>query len=216
MSHRNQPAADGVGDDLVSESFDALNVYADDDDGRAPLRHAQSPEYVSITSSPSSPRPRSTVQRSLPQIVVDLSQEGAPIPLSDAPDVEASPNRKHGRDTPQLQLPLRSAESSKRPKLDIEPPLASPKADVAVLLNPAPEDEAAGSSRSRILFKCAVCLDRPDPAVFVQACGHVFCEACAQGAVQSTMRCPVCRHSIHMRDIRVLQFRVAKVGRETV
>ncbi|KAJ2519848.1 hypothetical protein H4217_002427 [Coemansia sp. RSA 1939] len=67
--------------------------------------------------------------------------------------------------------------------------------------------------RSRIMFKCAVCLDIPDPAVFAHPCGHVFCEGCVQSAAQVTRRCPVCRHSLRPRDIRVLQFRVAKVGR---
>ncbi|KAJ2601328.1 hypothetical protein GGF40_001523 [Coemansia sp. RSA 1286] len=69
------------------------------------------------------------------------------------------------------------------------------------------------ATRSRIMFKCAVCLDTPDPAVFVHPCGHVFCEACAQGAVQSTRKCPVCRHQMRARDIRVLQFRVAGIKR---
>ncbi|KAI8322490.1 hypothetical protein GQ54DRAFT_297318 [Martensiomyces pterosporus] len=76
-----------------------------------------------------------------------------------------------------------------------------------------PGDSSDGQPRTRALFKCAVCLDKPDPAVFVQPCGHVFCEGCAQGAVQSTKRCPVCRHSMRAKDIRVLQFRVARVGR---
>ncbi|KAJ1994075.1 hypothetical protein GGI25_000888 [Coemansia spiralis] len=67
--------------------------------------------------------------------------------------------------------------------------------------------------RSRVMFKCAVCLDLPDPAVFIHPCGHVFCEGCAQGAVQTTRRCPVCRHNMRTNDIRVLQFRVAKIGR---
>ncbi|KAJ1796528.1 hypothetical protein LPJ75_007223 [Coemansia sp. RSA 2598] len=69
------------------------------------------------------------------------------------------------------------------------------------------------TKRARIMFKCAVCLDTPDPAVFVHPCGHVFCEACAQGAVQSTRKCPVCRHQMRARDIRVLQFRVASIKR---
>ncbi|KAJ2235702.1 hypothetical protein H4R99_007884 [Coemansia sp. RSA 1722] len=72
---------------------------------------------------------------------------------------------------------------------------------------------AETATRSRIMFKCAVCLDTPDPAVFVHPCGHVFCEACAQGAVQSTRKCPVCRHQMRARDIRVLQFRVAGIKR---
>ncbi|KAJ2845406.1 hypothetical protein J3B02_004690, partial [Coemansia erecta] len=72
---------------------------------------------------------------------------------------------------------------------------------------------AAAAAKTRIMFKCAVCLDLPDPAVFVHPCGHVFCEACAQGAVQSTRKCPVCRHQMRARDIRVLQFRIANIKR---
>ncbi|KAJ1845749.1 Rab geranylgeranyltransferase, partial [Coemansia sp. RSA 2703] len=67
--------------------------------------------------------------------------------------------------------------------------------------------------RPRIMFKCAVCLDSPDPAVFVHPCGHVFCESCAQSASQSTGKCPVCRHSMRPKDIRILQFRVAAITR---
>ncbi|KAJ2092324.1 Rab geranylgeranyltransferase [Coemansia sp. RSA 986] len=67
--------------------------------------------------------------------------------------------------------------------------------------------------RPRIMFKCAVCLDVPDPAVFIHPCGHVFCEGCAQGAVQTTRRCPVCRHHMRQKDIHVLQFRIARHGR---
>ncbi|KAJ2908294.1 hypothetical protein GGI21_003031, partial [Coemansia aciculifera] len=67
--------------------------------------------------------------------------------------------------------------------------------------------------RTRTQFKCAVCLDTPDPAVYVHPCGHVFCEGCAQGAVQTTGKCPVCRHAMRARSIRVLQFRVAPIGR---
>ncbi|KAJ2500554.1 hypothetical protein GGH96_002597 [Coemansia sp. RSA 1972] len=116
----------------------------------------------------------------------------------------STPVRKHPRrDT---KSTLDEASSSKRQKLD-----ATSKVGITTLLNPEPEMKS--SSKSRILFKCAVCLDMPDPAVFVHPCGHVFCEVCAQGAVQTTMRCPVCRHSMRLRDIRVLQFRIAKVGR---
>ncbi|KAJ2721976.1 hypothetical protein GGI07_003626 [Coemansia sp. Benny D115] len=83
------------------------------------------------------------------------------------------------------------------------------------------ESNAAGKSgsgedmrlRTRVLFKCAVCLDMPDPAVFVHPCGHVFCEGCAQGAAQSTKKCPVCRHTMRSKDIRVLQFRIAPIKR---
>ncbi|KAJ1893360.1 hypothetical protein GGI09_008647 [Coemansia sp. S100] len=67
--------------------------------------------------------------------------------------------------------------------------------------------------RTRTQFKCAVCLETPDPAVFVHPCGHVFCEGCAQGAVQTTGKCPVCRHAMRARNIRVLQFRIAPIGR---
>ncbi|KAJ2798845.1 hypothetical protein H4S07_005592 [Coemansia furcata] len=67
--------------------------------------------------------------------------------------------------------------------------------------------------RTRTQFKCAVCLETPDPAVFVHPCGHVFCEGCAQGAVQTTGKCPVCRHAMRARSIRVLQFRIAPIGR---
>ncbi|KAJ1901987.1 hypothetical protein LPJ66_000383 [Kickxella alabastrina] len=77
----------------------------------------------------------------------------------------------------------------------------------------AESDSAETVGRNRVLFKCAVCLDTPDPAVFVDPCGHVFCEGCAQGAVQSTRKCPVCRHAMRAKDIRVLQFRVATIGR---
>ncbi|KAJ2548958.1 hypothetical protein EV175_004628 [Coemansia sp. RSA 1933] len=76
------------------------------------------------------------------------------------------------------------------------------------------KSDGSHGPRPRIMFKCAVCLDLPDPAVFIHPCGHVFCEGCAQGAAQTTMRCPVCRHHMRPRDIRVLQFRIAKIDRE--
>ncbi|KAJ1735743.1 hypothetical protein LPJ61_000395 [Coemansia biformis] len=212
-------------------------------DGHDASDAAQPLEYVSITSSP--PNPRWTAHHSArggtwqlaPAIVVDPSLAGAaspqppytphnlsgPLggPLEQSPAAAAasspgSPSRKHRRATRAPQPPTKSAESSKRPKLDTARPNASLKVGVESLLNPEPEsddDKGSDAPRSRILFKCAVCLDMPDPAVFVQPCGHVFCEACAQGAVQTTMRCPVCRHSMRMRDIRILQFRVAKIRR---
>ncbi|KAJ2847912.1 Rab geranylgeranyltransferase, partial [Coemansia erecta] len=90
---------------------------------------------------------------------------------------------------------------------------AAATAAAAAVSQPAkPEDKTHGP-RPRIMFKCAVCLDIPDPAVFIHPCGHVFCEGCAQGAAQTTRRCPVCRHHMRPRDIRVLQFRIAKHGR---
>ncbi|KAJ2772166.1 hypothetical protein IWQ57_001882 [Coemansia nantahalensis] len=227
---RQRLAADGLGDDLMSESFDALNFHVDDDDGgegdeRGASQQAQSPGFISITSSPPTNPP------SLSQVVIDLSRESTQQPPlaapsrmdaqspagSDAGSPAGSPGRKHRRDTRLSRQASQSAEGSKRPRLDPDAPPAAKKAGLAAMLNPEPGagDEAAEPPRSRVLFKCAVCLDRPDPAVFMQACGHVFCEGCAQCAVQSTMRCPVCRHGIHMRDIRVLQFRVAKVRRQT-
>ncbi|KAJ2589541.1 hypothetical protein IWW49_002441 [Coemansia sp. RSA 1797] len=121
---------------------------------------------------------------------------------------DSAPARKHPRRDTKSTSTDDEASSSKRQKLN-----DLGKVGVATLLNPEPEPKSSGAGKSRILFKCAVCLDMPDPAVFVHPCGHVFCEVCAQGAVQTTMRCPVCRHSMRLRDIRVLQFRVAKVGR---
>ncbi|KAJ1814994.1 hypothetical protein LPJ60_005866 [Coemansia sp. RSA 2675] len=92
------------------------------------------------------------------------------------------------------------------------------EAQAADSKKPRPDDSSEGEVRSpvqrtRTQFKCAVCLEAPDPAVFVHPCGHVFCEGCAQGAVQTTGKCPVCRHAMRTRNIRVLQFRIAPIGR---
>ncbi|KAJ1787697.1 hypothetical protein LPJ59_005681, partial [Coemansia sp. RSA 2399] len=83
----------------------------------------------------------------------------------------------------------------------------------AAASQPAKPSDNNHGPRPRIMFKCAVCLDIPDPAVFIHPCGHIFCEGCAQGAAQTTRRCPVCRHHMRPRDIRVLQFRIAMHGR---
>ncbi|KAJ2657958.1 hypothetical protein IW148_004916 [Coemansia sp. RSA 1199] len=169
----------------------------------------------------SSPDQRSQESSRSPSSIRDLSENsthylsGSSMATgADAMQVGAnSSDEAHGRKHPRRDTKATStddeASSSKRQKLDD----TGSKVGVATLLNPEPEPKSSGAGKSRILFKCAVCLDMPDPAVFVHPCGHVFCEVCAQGAVQTTMRCPVCRHSMRLRDIRVLQFRVAKVGR---
>lgn len=66
----------------------------------------------------------------------------------------------------------------------------------------------------RVRFRCAVCLDRPDPAVFTQPCGHVFCERCLQNAIQRTKKCPVCRQDMRPRNIKALQFRINTIGKD--
>ncbi|KAJ1966164.1 hypothetical protein GGI12_000255 [Dipsacomyces acuminosporus] len=104
--------------------------------------------------------------------------------------------------------------SNKRRKTEPETGDADTKQEIAGGAGSAAQDGDSQQARGHLQFKCAVCLDQPDPAVFVQPCGHVFCEGCAQGAVQTTKRCPVCRHALRVKDIRILQFRVAKVGRE--
>ncbi|KAJ2340974.1 hypothetical protein GGF43_006280 [Coemansia sp. RSA 2618] len=145
----------------------------------------------------------------------DSSGSARPVELSalqpDNDDDGEFPGRKHTR----RNTKANDASGSKRLKLDgSEDVSMGGKVGVATLLNPEePEEDRDCGAKSRILFKCAVCLDMPDPAVFVHPCGHVFCEVCAQGAIQTTMRCPVCRHSMRVNNIRVLQFRVAKVGR---
>ncbi|KAI9482126.1 hypothetical protein LPJ78_000852 [Coemansia sp. RSA 989] len=160
--------------------------------------------HIVINSSPSQTSGNST--ESIYTINEALESHAAEPPQPD----QGSPSRKH----PLPTNTHKECSSNKRIKIDHEADTAplGGKLGVATLLNPEPEDDDK-AGRSRVLFKCAVCLDMPDPAVFVHPCGHVFCELCAQGAVQTTMRCPVCRHSMRMRDIRVLQFKVAKVGR---
>ncbi|KAJ2455488.1 hypothetical protein EV183_000820 [Coemansia sp. RSA 2336] len=160
--------------------------------------------HIFISSSPSQTSGNSA--ESIYTINEALGGHAAEPPQPD----QGSPSRKHS-----LPANTKDPISNKRIKTDHEAdpaPLGS-KLGVATLLNPEPDDDSDKAGRSRVLFKCAVCLDMPDPAVFVHPCGHVFCELCAQGAVQTTMRCPVCRHSMRMRDIRVLQFKVAKIGR---
>ncbi|KAJ2162541.1 hypothetical protein GGF46_000544 [Coemansia sp. RSA 552] len=169
------------------------------------------------------PQPHVLVEDTSPQVTPQPHQPSV-FQVSPQASVTGSspgsPGRKHRR-RGTAQTPGSTESSNKRPR--IHPPVESPesrKLGMAALLNPESNHKDNSSSpppipRSRILFKCAVCLDTPDPAVFVQPCGHVFCEACAQGAVQTTMRCPVCRHSMRLRDIRVLQFRLAEAGRKT-
>ncbi|KAJ2806951.1 hypothetical protein H4R20_001487 [Coemansia guatemalensis] len=201
------------------------------------------PEYITIDSqlSPQRPGYASNGANQIAQVIFDSPPRSATpsssydlrrapgqsrLPEIDLQNVNLNDGphgRKHPLHDPKSgQSALENAETSKRPRLDDD---ATPsRAGVATLLNPEPEtkDDAAAASenaaegagkKSRILFKCAVCLDMPNPAVFTHPCGHVFCEMCAQGAVQTTMRCPVCRHSMRVKDIRVLQFKVAKVGR---
>ncbi|KAJ1943355.1 hypothetical protein EC988_006254, partial [Linderina pennispora] len=40
-------------------------------------------------------------------------------------------------------------------------------------------DQRQPGEKTRALFKCSICLDKPDPAVYLKPCGHVFCEGCA-------------------------------------
>ncbi|KAJ2743866.1 hypothetical protein GGI20_003407 [Coemansia sp. BCRC 34301] len=103
-------------------------------------------------------------------------------------------------------LPESAAVSNKRRKGEEEH-----GDDIGKTSSPPPPPQPP--MRARTQFKCAVCLDVPDPAVYVHPCGHVFCEGCAQGAAQTTGKCPVCRHAMRSRSIRVLQFRVAPIGR---
>ncbi|KAJ1848870.1 hypothetical protein IWW55_003729 [Coemansia sp. RSA 2706] len=216
--------ADGDGDTPMSDA----QHHGSEGAQTLSSNSVQSPEYITINTQFSPGQlgghsfttpPTNSVASFGSQIVIESSpgsasqhssaSTGDSQSLAPMQPAVGSPGRKH---------PLADAKAgegasnSKRLKLDQAEEVSGSKVGLATLLNPEP-DPKAKSGRSRILFKCAVCLDMPDPAVFVHPCGHVFCEVCAQGAVQTTMRCPVCRHSIRLRDIRVLQFRVAKVGR---
>ncbi|KAJ1679257.1 hypothetical protein EV182_002418 [Spiromyces aspiralis] len=62
-----------------------------------------------------------------------------------------------------------------------------------------------------VTFKCAVCLDSPDPAVALTGCGHVFCEDCALNAIFNNHKCPVCRKQTNSKQVRVLQFRIKQM-----
>ncbi|PIA19302.1 hypothetical protein COEREDRAFT_79249 [Coemansia reversa NRRL 1564] len=188
-----------------------------------------SPQWSNYASNAATPTVQvvhdSPIRSATPSSSYDLRRTSRQNILPDMQGVSLD-DRPHGRKHPLHNTTtghslLDNAETSKRPRLDNNATVN--RAGVATLLNPEPstkddddasENAAEGAGkRSRILFKCAVCLDMPNPAVFAHPCGHVFCEMCAQGAVQTTMRCPVCRHSMRVKDIRVLQFKVAKIGR---
>ncbi|ORX68356.1 hypothetical protein DL89DRAFT_323890 [Linderina pennispora] len=78
------------------------------------------------------------------------------------------------------------------------------------------EEPVTGQKRkqtqSRFQEPCSICLDKPDPAVYLKPCGHVFCEGCALASVRLSTRCPVCRHHVSYKGVCVLQFRVGPLS----
>ncbi|UXI19329.1 splicing factor 3B subunit 3-like [Sarcoptes scabiei] len=49
------------------------------------------------------------------------------------------------------------------------------------------------------LDPCSICLQPQPINPFKLPCDHIFCFLCAKGAVLTTSRCPLCRHSVSIR-----------------
>lgn len=62
------------------------------------------------------------------------------------------------------------------------------------LTPPVPEAE------DEYKFKCAICMDTMKDETST-ICGHIFCQTCIQGAINSQKKCPTCRKKLTLKNI---------------
>ncbi|CAI7826521.1 unnamed protein product [Closterium sp. NIES-54] len=68
--------------------------------------------------------------------------------------------------------------------------------------------ERGGRAGGGMHLVCSVCLDDMSEET-VTPCGHVFCRGCITMAIRETRQCPMCRKTMHLRQIRPIFLRSA-------
>jgi len=86
--------------------------------------------------------------------------------------------------------------------------------DALKLMLDSQQAQSQEDSEKLANIQCVICLDNPTDLT-ATICGHVFCQQCLSATLAAgeqmqpkQSRCPICRHRIQKKDLRLLEIKV--------